>query len=415
MRGIAAALAMLLLVFVGSVAASGPAAAITPDYGVACSPHAADWQMADASATPPKGRVDIPKGTTAAILGCVVGGHTVRINSVEWWAPDDHCGGTDDIQVSAWVDGLKIVDKREAGDYANCIGGSSSDWQVWRVLINDRMHLTLCERKIGSDSDTPFPAAQLKPGETQVLGTGGEGNHVYMIGRCTLTQITPPAGGHDPYFDGKAIRRTPPTVELATGKAEVCRALTPAMNAATPLALRSILEGRAVTHTTGNGKPYDTAAEADRDTGEIATYRLDVDNDGVPDTVTYRDISQLGGDGDDVDFPGQYSWTSGKTGKTVDLGASALKVDWRWTSKVYTDPLRDLTRFIAIGGRVYLYKADNFLVSSFIRDDVIALERESGAQDWNDQASRHLYALHPDGTVTQICSWRARKRPEEFL
>ncbi len=371
--------------------------------------------MADASPTPPKGQVDVPKGTQTGIFGCVVGGHAVRIDFTRWPVPDYHCGGTEDIEVSAWLDGASVVGKREAGDYANCMGEANSDWRVWRVLINDRMHLTICERLIGSERDKPYAANDLKPGESSVQGTNGENDTVYLKGRCTLTALLLDGHGHDPYFDGKTIRRTPSAVELSSGTAEVCNALTPAMNAANPAALLSALTGHQITHTTADGKPYDSAGKADRDTGEIVTYRLDVDNDGVTDTVTYRDISRMGDDGDTVDFPGQYSWTSGKTGKTVELGGSALNIGWRWTSNVYADPIRDETRFIATGGRIYLYKADNLLVNSFINGDVAALEAVAGAQDWNTASSRHLYELHRYGTVTEICSWRARKRPEEFL
>jgi len=390
--------------------ADGPLAD-PPYYGVACTAHHADWQMSEASLTPPTGTVDTPEGTYVQIFGCEVGGHTVRVNSAVWPVPDAHCGATDDVKVSAWVDGTPVVTNRQAGYYDNCMGAQNSDWKLWRVLVNDRLHLTTCERRIDSDRETPYTSAELKPGETSVQGRDDNDNQVWFVSRCTLEPLV--AGqGNDPWFDGKTVKRTPPAVELAAGTADACTVLTPAFAETDPAILRSALAARRLTHTTIDGKPFDQASQDDKDKGEIATYRLDVDNDGIIDTVTSRDLHP---DGEALDFPAQLSWTSGASGKAVELGGSTLKTGMSWMSHAYADPVRDDVGFIAVGGKIYVYKADVLLVSSFIIGDAKALEAVRGAQDWSTEATRHLYELHPDGTATEICGWRARKRPEEFL
>jgi len=420
-------LLLLALVVFGAPAAYAQDGSDTPpdvDFpsdGVACTDQYADWQAGDVASSAnravPTGTIETPPGTHTQIFACVVAGHTVRMNFANWPVETYHCGATDDSRVSVWVDGDRVVDDRSLGDYDNCMGGSEPEdnLRVWRVLVNNRMHLTVCDRLIDSDQDTPHEASDLKPGQTDEPGLDHyEGTPVHFISQCTLTDLSGHTAGADPYFDGKTIKRTPPGIELVENKDDVCAALTPAMTAQTDPRLASALDAHLVSHTTLDGKDFATAPQDQQDAGGIAVYRLDVDGDGVDDTVTVSDRGTWDPDSG-LDFPPQSAWKSGKSGTEYPLTGTRLNTGIEWTSKLYDDPVRDDLSFISAGGHVYLYRADVGYISSFINFHAPELETIAGAVDGDPEPTRHLYRLSPDGTATEICGWAARKRPEEFL
>ncbi len=70
---------------------------------------------------------------------------------------------------------------------------------------------------------------------------------------------------------------------------------------------------------------------------------------------------------------------------------------------------------MTIDGKAYLYKADNGIVDGFAGLDAAGVEAEDGATPVDTAPSRHVYELHDDGTASELCAWKAVKRPEEFL
>ena len=387
-------------------------------YGVACSDHGADWQAASAGNTVtrqvPKGQVATPKGTFVQIFTCVVAGHKVRMNFAEWPVPTYQCGASDNISLSAWVDGVKVVDNRQVGDYDDCMRADSfyTNQQLWRVLLNDKMQLTECDRVIGSDTDAPRPASEIQSGQTEEMARNDNDDVYYFLSQCTVNDLSEQVAGNDPWFDGTSVRRTPPMLELVVNQAGFCPTLTPAFLSDKTPQVDDALPPYRKTRLTLDGPDYDTAPPDDK-AGEVATFAVDIDNDGVADTVTYSE--QLAGDDPEGDYPGQYSWHSGKTGKDIDVTATLLNAPVHWGVTPGQDPIRDDMTFIEIAGRFYLYKADNGFVSGFTSVGADGVEAEDGATDGDTAPSRHIYTLHNDGTATELCAWKAVKRPEEFL
>ena len=387
-------------------------------YGVACSDRGADWQAASVGDTParqvPKGQVDTPKGTFVQIFTCVVAGHKVRMNFARWPVEDYHCGLTDDIALSAWVDGVKVVDKREAGNYHDCLGidGPYKNLELWRVLVNDRMHLTVCDRLIDSDEDKPRSASDIPQGQTEEMAQNDNGDTYYFLSQCTLTDLSAQPPAVDPWFDGQTVKRTPPTLDLMVNQAQFCPTLTPAFLSDSIPQVDDALPPYRQTRLTLDGKDYDTADPDDK-AGEVATYAVDIDNDGVADTVTYSE--QLASQAPEFEYPGQYSWHSGKTGQDFAVSGAMLHTLTRWAGPRDEDPIRDDMTFMQIEGKFYLYKADNGFISSYPNVDAAGVEAMDGASYVDSGPSRHIYELQDDGTAKELCAWKARKRPEEFL
>lgn len=387
-------------------------------YGVACSDHDADWQAASAGATTdrklPSGQVATPKGTFTQIFTCTVAGHKVRMNFALRPVSGFHCGYTDDIRISAWVDGVKVIDNRQAGDYDACMtpDAPANNLEIWRVLVDDKMRLTMCDRLIDSEQTAPHAAADIKPGQSEEKAENENGETYYYLSQCRLTDLSGQTAVIDPWFDGTSVKRTPPTLDLAINTAAFCPSLTPVFLSNKTPQVDDALPPYRKTRLTLDGLDYDTAPMDDK-AGEVATFAVDIDNDGVADTVTYSE--QLAGEDPDGDYPGQYSWHSGKTGKDIVVTATLLNAPVHWSATPDQDPIRDDTTFIDIEGRFYLYKADNGFVDGFTSVGADGVEAEDGATDGDTAPSRHIYELHNDGTAMELCAWKAHKRPEEFL
>ncbi len=175
----------------------------------------------------------------------------------------------------------------------------------------------------------------------------------------------------------------------------------------------SALDADKTDTVTLTGQPFDAASDADKAPGRITRYTLDIDHDGVADTLVF---TEKAGE-DDMAYPGQYSWTSGASGKTYNITGTMLGTGVAWTSDLYPDPVRDELTFVAADDKVWLYRASVGLVGSFPTSGAEEVERMMGAVDEGTTPSgtRWVYELRPDGTARVACQWTARKRPEEFL
>jgi hypothetical protein len=376
-----------------------------------CFAHYAEWSRNDDSA-------HVPPGTWTRIRTCTVGGHKVRINTADWPVASYQCGAGGPIgRVSAWVDGEKVVSNGEIGTGAFCFDSDAK--LVTRIIVNDQMHLTVCKALGSSRREKPYTKSELTVGQRAIAIFDEQGDETDdFIEQCSLTQLSRSAGATDAYFN----LRTPPGLALSAGSDAMCptvqaQFVSPAPNESElgyyATALPSALDAYKTNTVTLGGKPYDSASAVEKAPGKITHYALDVDHDGVADTLTFTEKNDDSG----VEYPGQYSWTSGASGKSFNVTGSLLKAGVQWTTDLYPDPVRDATAFVAAGGKVWLYRAEVGLQSSYPTYDVEEMEIRDGAIDEGDDiyGTRWLYELRPDGTARLACKWHARKRPEEFL
>ncbi len=385
------------------------AAAPVKDAGTGgCFAHYAQWPATD-DAT-------LPAGTYTRIQTCTLGGHQIRINSADWPVETYHCGAAGELgTVSVWVDGEKVVSSRDTGLASLCFDSDAK--LVSKIIVNDKLHLTVCEALGGTERDTAYKPSELKPGQHNATiqdVDDPDGGNDYFIEECTLTTLKPKAGASDPYF---ATRTLPGIAQIGNGDA-MCPAIEKAFaepvdmedKGAYDTTLPSALDAYRTDNLTIDGKPFDSASEDDQAKGRIAHYKFDVDHDGVTDILTFTD---KGSD----EYPGQYSWTSGKSGKTFAITGTLVGDGIEWTSDDYTDPVREGMTFIAAGGKVWLYVTEIGLVSAYPAYDVTDVERMNGAVDdgTTPYVTRQVYELKPDGTARVTCAWGPRKRPEEFM
>lgn len=375
------------------------------DYGVTCADHRADWQSALVAYEEDNKRVeghtvDIPPGTHTIIFTCPVGGHLVRMNFAFMPTPHYQCGATADARISVWVDGAKVVDNREWGTFENCMNAqTTAGVQLARILVNDKLNLTVCERLFDSGRDKPYSDPELKPGQKNEAYQKGDGTTTYYLQTCTLTHVTPGD-------DTSVPRRTPPGLEVAFDKSPVCRLVTPDLvylpdaegNDPSLSGARVASVAAAVTKADA-GEPHDNS------------FSLDVDNDGIADMLTLTEPA-----GRDADAaPYQYAWRSGASGKTYPVTGTLLKEGYIFPPGTLSDPVFSTLGFLSLGGRTYLY------VTMVGTEDALPMPlafQEKWQGMWGpgfDQPTRRIFELHPDGTASELCGWTPRQRPEEYL
>ncbi|ESQ79889.1 hypothetical protein [Asticcacaulis sp. YBE204] len=349
--------------------AAGHADVVKWDSRTLCSASYAQWAWRNPNLdvdTEPS-TTDV-KGLYTNILTCTVGGHHVRIN---WRAepnPFYRCGATENGILSAWVDGVKVVDKAAYGDYQACQGGDTKT--LVKLIINKQLNLTLC---VGDpfDSDT-------KPD-------------------CALTPLDLKDKPREALY-AAPLKATPPALILHTIRESICDALTPDLNRQTedPIALKVLIG------TTSNfGKDIDLF---DLDKPIDRTFTADIDNDNKTDHLrlhfepTRRNI------------PGIFSWQSGAQGREIVIDGRALG------DKNPDTELIDDLRFVKLNGRVYLYRLTLSLTNGFVGIETGEVEAYFATlPDLSAVETRQLYELSPDGKIKPLCGWSPRQRPEEYL
>jgi hypothetical protein len=382
-------------------------------HHVTCADHYADWRSGFA---PPQGAdgkgkvVSLPRGSRTRIFTCPAGGHLVVMKYARLGSPLYHCGGATDGWISVWVDGTPVVERRQWGDYENCMAGEEerNAHIINRVLINDRLHLTVCEQVVEFWQDKPFAPSELLPGQTVSTSTF-QGKTTYTrtaAQHCTLSDIR---------LDRKAkpvrVARTPPGLILSLTRSPICPAI------GRQLVYFPDAHGRDQSLAAWRVRAVDRYVPSRSDIGPDGftgekTFALDVDNDGVPDRlirhIFYSDT-----------VPNQYSWVSGKTGKRYDLTGSGLDdTDPYAMGGNWPDPVLSTLHFIRWQGRTYLYltmvgQEDGFPTTLAEYETRTAA---SPGTDFSGHAiSRRIFEVKPDGRAVNLCNWMARKRPEEFL
>ncbi len=339
-----------------------PARADTVDSGAAwarCTADAATWTSAD---DPDAQAIDMPRGTSTEIFACPVAGHLVRMNFASFWQPHYHCGEIEDGTISVWVDGVKVVDRREYDGYAACMDLPEAKQVVYKIIVNRRMHMTVC-------------------------ATRGEADEAK---NCDLTDLSRRLPKPNPKVSA-VIRRTPPGLNLVKAGAPVCRALDARLQG------HMLDDTDPVTAAYGVHSNMDDLAD-----GKPVTYALDIDNDGVPDQLT------LGLSGDNEIDLDRLSWRRGGEGADMAIDAQAVAgTDLRGS-------LVDFVTFVRVDGKTYLYKRDNSVGNALPGQAPDDWEAGVGTSP-QPVATRHLLTAGADGRFSEVCAWAPKPRPEEFL
>lgn len=295
------------------------------------------------------------------ITACEVDGHFIRINVAAFMPGRGPCGAIPFGFVSVWLDGVKVVDRREWNEHEQCLAvlasyADSDTVRVSRIIVNDRLHLTVCQK----DSKVPDKAEA-----------------------CELSDLS--GGRPDPeslYYG--PVKRTPHVWRLVTGPQDPCAVVTRQLNGPAPDGgvLRAVLAGSKDLQGLG--------------IDPVRSYSLDVDNDGRVDTV---DLSVMGG--------GDWDW------RGPDLQTFSLRKAWPEDEELLTAMHPDSFRFVRIGGRIYAWH-----INDERRGFGHVSDGEVGANLFGDMdgvTTRHLIELHNDGTATTVCAWTPLPHPEEFL
>ena len=304
-----------------------------------------------------------PKGTYADIWSCKVAGRQVVIKQQADVKGTGECSAAVRGFVSVWIDRVKVVDQRQAGDYPRCFG----DPTLISVRFDASGRMTLCQ-------DTSMAAE-------------ADGRI-----RCTVSR---PSGRPDKAYVPPGVR-TPPALVSRVAKAPFCAGLTGRLK---PFP-QSGLEALATPETREPLKGSDPRYEGIR-------VRYDLDNDGRPDDVLFGYTLKVHGN-----ELGAVSWDAPR-GQRHDLrelprtlaDANALPENDTYVAFSVLP--------VTIDGRRYIY-AQRHAVQETGRPDW-DLEAGAGASAHNDEITRGLLEAHPGGATTLVCGWGPRSRPEEAL
>ena len=363
-----------------------------------------------------------PNDTPAAaddstqVTNCMVAGHPVRINAANAWIGSPVCAAVGNYDaVSAWVDGVKVVDARPTDAVAWCFAPGMDGGKpnlVNRITIDGGLRLTVCETLHDTDRNTPYTAADLKPGQSNIEIDDAYADGVrYGISTCAVTLLsTPPTP--DPLYGV----RTEPGLVADLSTTEDCTAISNAFGDPDSPILSSALDSFQTSILTLEGKPFETGTAGEQARGAIRQYELDLDGDGVYDTVsqyTYNDPLL-------VDYPAQYGWRDGKTGEDHVVTGERLGFfdHWEMPGTPFKDAVRDTMIFVDIGGRIYLYDTSVGIFAGVTELTTEALETKlSGIDEAADfrHGTRRAYILQSDGAARIACQWGPLRRPEAFM
>lgn len=335
----------------------------------------------------------MPDGTSTSITNCMISGHPVRINATIVGVAGDTegCKFANSGLVSAWVDGVKVMDRRYTDGPGWCEDGKAK--LVNAISIDDRLNLTLCETLPGTIRGDAYPDNDIE------ITDPASGTMVHARSACTTTALATPATA-DPLYG----LRTPPGLVNDMADSNDCSAFTEAFHDPDTYMLGSVLDSYETGILALDGTPYETASSEEEAKGSITQYQIELDGDDVADTVSKTETSHADGMSSV-----SYSWRHGASGQDYRIDAARLGV---------TGDVDDLTglAFVNINGNIYLYYTV-FDAGSDGGSFLAKTETEYGARD--DATlfgfTRRAYRLLPDGTAKVVCQWSPRKRPEEFM
>lgn len=311
-------------------------------------------------------------GTNTHIWSCRVGGRLLVVKHNAGVPQTFGCSATILGVVSAWVDGLKVLDRAMTGDAVGC--RFSGEPALTRVRLDQKGQFRSCQ--------FVDHGAGLREAETC------RGQNL-LAGRRKV----------DPAYVKPGVR-TPPGLILRHAAGPVCRTATAQLRLDPGHNSRdSSFAAQAVTQFPRSS----TVKSPDGDYGEA---RLDIDNDGKIDEVRVGSvIRRHGGEWGHV----QWRQLNGRWFTAPDLprtraGVASLPA---LDDEVTFDKLA-----VRLEGRTYLYMRRRTVMEWGLADYEAVFGATPGGAD---QITRGLVELHPDGTSRLVCGWGPKLRPEEFL
>lgn len=117
-----------------------------PEYGSICTPTHMSWQSNYAH---DRHSMDIrPDETTdgrSVTISCKTSHHTVKLLVNEEPPNYGRCGASMSGYLTIYLDGIKVRDKLDWGDWSACMAGQDvSLTTVTRLILNDEMSLSIC-------------------------------------------------------------------------------------------------------------------------------------------------------------------------------------------------------------------------------------------------------------------------------
>jgi hypothetical protein len=321
---------------------------------------------------------------------CTVKAITLVIK-YQYGHPRYACSAETTVTASAWINGVKIIDKEEGGGSTECLGrtGLSS------VSLKADGRARICRIV----RHTPYPD---DPKE-----------------RCQSTAASAiKAAKRDPAFV-PLERTSKPGFDLRVSHAAYCPSLTHELteidwaNDNDPA-----FAGLEIAGTEGWRKTTIDDVYLHDDKGEWnerpRTATIDIDNDGITDVVELYPIRKYHGP-----VMGELRW--------FHVGAKpfiAGELLWEQPRKKVTAPelihnhssshIANVIQPIRLNGRNYIYLRRHSA-------DAEGMEWDIG-EDWYATSefgrrtiTRGIAELHPDGTTTLVCGWGPRFRPELAL
>jgi len=350
MKSLITWLTALALCLAATMSQSSPARAdyMTNSQDAICTPHFAEWRNFSFDSDDPDPsthRLDPRSGSLTQILSCKLGNHYVRINYLTERVRQPHCIG-DQGYVSAWVDGVKIVNRETFANDQDVCDADQSKALISKIIVNRAMHLTLCRR---ADN-----------------GAGAES--------CTVVSLALAGKARDSAHDGPLVS-SPDKIDLIKANSPVCRQIP-----ADPL-IMELPEEKLF-----GDRDYDPDNEANNS----GTFAVDLDNDGVADTVT-RQVAMFAGYS-----TADFSWQNGKTKQSLDFDEI--------TKQTHAVPSNDYA-VLHIGNSNYIYALGPADQSCYL---------ESRCKDRSGEDTM-LHLVAGDGSGHELCRWRPRGKPEERL
>ncbi|MDQ0465702.1 hypothetical protein QO010_003491 [Caulobacter ginsengisoli] len=317
----------------------------------------------------------IPGGNQ--LWSCRVGGRLLVVRDRAAPPGTYRCSATSSDETSAWIDGVKVVDRKEAGDIEDCYASSDNPRERLIVVqLSRKGDLMLCYRRVGGEDADAV--------------------------RCVTTAARQlRGGGRDPNYRPPGFV-TPPGFVLHMANAPVCAELTARLRPGGWSGDDTSLAAFAAPAAPGWGNAQITDGEM-----PPLSAVFDIDNDGAPDQVLLAPVMKVHGLA-----MGQLSWRP----KASPAGKLFVAAEPLASAQTPPDqPSDDWMAFawqpVRIEGRAYVY----------VRRQA-AFDWDSGDEDFlaadprgEKAITRSLIELKPDGTQKLVCAWGPRPRPELYL
>ncbi len=320
-----------------------------------CGADKATWAM----------QTDSGNENPAKSWSCTVNGMTLLVRTRQQNQRTHHCGATAHLYVSAWVDGVKLVNQDDAGEVMACFDNEAL---TSISLYKDGM-AEVCHQKMSMFDPPNGPP------------------------RCERTQAK--------FWKNKAAdpnyvlrdAHTPLELIATVDKADFCAGLS--------IQMKPDDQDEAI-------RTFTLSASAWRDVSvplgkfwenwsqTVSLAQFDIDNDGKIDEVFRGNTMKVHGS-----MCCELAWPP--------VGAR----EWPFVAQIGepSDWIVFMPMPLRISGRTYVYLRQ---VPAFDWDDFS--EVDAGRSPQSDQRlTRGIVELHPDGRSTLLCGWAPRPRPEEFL